>query len=104
MNVTAIPDIERSIARCRLVLSLGALAAVFVDPTEPILTRWIPLTGGSFVIDPYALATLIAHLCYSGAMIVVVHRRLVPLGIRDRVELAIYAARVGLIGLHERSW
>ena len=25
------------------------------------------------------------------------------LGIRDRVELAIYAARVGLIGLHERS-
>lgn len=79
MNVIATSDIERSIARCRLFLSVGALAAVFVDPTEPILTRWIPLTGGSFVIDPYALATLTVHLCYSLIMIAVVSRRSVSL-------------------------
>ena len=60
-----VPHIEYSIARCRLVLSLVAVVAVFIDPTEPLLSRWIPLTSGHFAIDPYVLLLLGAHLTYS---------------------------------------
>ena len=69
MPGTTFLHIEESIARCRVILSLSALAAVFIDPTQPVLTRWIPLTGGSFTINPYAFFTMSAHLCYSVAIL-----------------------------------
>ncbi len=74
------PRIERSVARCRLVLSIAALAAVFIDPTQPVLTRWFPLTGGSFTINPYALAVMGTYLCYSLIIIAVVDREPFSLG------------------------
>jgi signal transduction histidine kinase len=58
-------DMERSIARCRVFLSLISIFALYVDPTEPTLTRWLPLTGGAFTINRYWATVLVAHLVYS---------------------------------------
>ncbi len=68
-------EIERTIARCRVFLSFSALVAVYIDPTRPTLARWLPLTGGPFMLDPVALAVLAAHLVYSVAVYLVVERR-----------------------------
>jgi signal transduction histidine kinase len=65
MRATTLPQIEHSIAQCRLVLSGIALVAVYLDPTEPLLSRWIPLTSGHFTIDPYVLIVMGSHLVYS---------------------------------------
>jgi signal transduction histidine kinase len=69
MRSAQFQHMERNIARCRLALSAVALGAVFVDPTEPTLTRWIPLTGGAFTIDPYTLAVMGMHFCYSSILL-----------------------------------
>ena len=58
-------DMERSIARCRVFLSLAAILAIYIDPTAPALTRWLPLTGGAFVLDRYWVSVLLGHLTYS---------------------------------------
>ncbi|HEY2385983.1 MAG TPA: histidine kinase [Candidatus Binatia bacterium] len=58
-------EMERSVARCRVLLSLAAILAWYVDPTEPTLTRWLPLTGGTFVLNRYWVSVLLAHLAYS---------------------------------------
>jgi signal transduction histidine kinase len=60
-----LPDLERSIARCRVLLSVVAILAVYVDPTLPTLTRWLPLTGGPFMMSAYTFAVMLAHLAYS---------------------------------------
>ena len=70
-------QIERDIARCRVILSVAAPFAVYLDPTEPTLI--LHLTGGLFLIDPYALAVLLLHLTYSVAIYAVVSRPTVPL-------------------------
>jgi len=61
----SVPQIEPKIARCRLILSVAALIALYIDPTEPLLSRWIALNSGSFVMDPYLLTVMAAHLTYS---------------------------------------
>jgi signal transduction histidine kinase len=58
-------DMERSIARCRVFLSLTAILAIYIDPTVPALTRWLPLTGGLFVLNRYCVTVLLGHLTYS---------------------------------------
>jgi signal transduction histidine kinase len=72
------PNLEGSIARCRVLLSVTAIVAVYIDPTYPALNRWLSLRGGPFTIDPYALGVLLAHLVYSLATYTVVARHLVP--------------------------
>jgi len=69
-------DLERNIAQCRVILSIAAFITVYIDPTRPTLTRWMPLTGGPFTLDPYALAVLVSHLGYSAAIFLVVDRGL----------------------------
>ncbi len=71
------PDLELSIARCRVILSAVAIVAVYVDPTHPTLTRWFPLRGGPFTIDPYTLAVMTTHLAYSVALYYALAQRLV---------------------------
>jgi len=56
---------ERTIARCRVVLSLVAIAVVYVDPQEPMLARLIPFASGPFTMDPRLMAAMAAHLAYS---------------------------------------
>src|SRR5579862_3685707 len=56
--------IQQSLARCRVILTFVALCAVYVDPTEPIITRRIPLTYGPYTIDPLVLTIMGAYLGY----------------------------------------
>jgi len=58
-------DMERGIARCRIALAAIAIFAVYIDPTQPSLTRWLPLRGGLFVIDPHARLVMGYYLAYS---------------------------------------
>jgi signal transduction histidine kinase len=65
MTATGVQQMEQNIARCRLVLSLAAIVAMYVDPAEPLLARWIPLVSGPFVMDFRLLAVMGLHLGYS---------------------------------------
>jgi signal transduction histidine kinase len=67
-------DLETKVARCRLVLSVVAIIAVYIDPTEPSLLPWLNLVGGGFTIDWRALTVMGAHFLYSAAVYVVVTR------------------------------
>jgi signal transduction histidine kinase len=58
-------DMERSIARCRVFLSLAAILAIYIDPAAPALLRSLSLAGGIFVLDRYWVPVLLAHLTYS---------------------------------------
>jgi len=71
-------DLQPKVARCRLILSLIAIVAVYVDPTEPTGVPWLHLTGGEFAIDPYALAVLSLHLAYSSCVCWVIARHVLP--------------------------
>jgi len=64
-------DIERNIARCRVMLSLAAFVTIYVDPTRPTLLR---LAGGPFTLDPRALGVLLSHLAYSLSIFLMVGR------------------------------
>src|SRR5882724_11563844 len=75
MRQTPFIEVERTIARCRVILSVTAFIAVYVDPTRPTLTQWLALTGGPFTLDPLALAVMLLHLTYSVAMSFVVRRQ-----------------------------
>src|SRR5437667_4405632 len=75
---TTTSDLQPKVARCRLTLSLIAIVAVYVDPTDPTRVPWIHLTGGKFAIDPYALAVLSLHLAYSSCVCWVIARHALP--------------------------
>jgi hypothetical protein len=61
MTTNGVPQLEQNIARCRVILSLAAIAAVYIDPAEPLLSRWIPLVSGAFVMDFRLAAVVGAH-------------------------------------------
>src|SRR6185295_12458404 len=65
MDPMSLEQMERNIARCRVVLSLAALLVVFIDPQEPQLARWIPWVSGAFRMDPRLFLVMAAHLVYS---------------------------------------
>lgn len=65
MGVQNPPQIEDRIARCRLILSMAASVAVFVDPTAPLVAEWMPIVSGRFIIDPWVLVVMGLHLSYS---------------------------------------
>lgn len=77
-------EMGAKLARCRLILSLVAIIAVYVDPTEPTLLPWLHLIGGRFNIDPYALTVMSAHLLYSLALYYRLPHRVIP---RPRLAL-----------------
>src|SRR5262249_60099298 len=64
MTRYGLADSERTIARRRIVLSVAALIAGYIDPTLPTPTRWLPLTGGPVMLDPLALARELLHPRY----------------------------------------
>src|SRR5438128_12272580 len=76
MRQTPLIEIERHVAWSRMILSVAAFIVVYIDPTRPTLTRWMPLTGGPFTLDPSALAVMLSHLAYSVATYVLADRRL----------------------------
>src|ERR1043165_6705363 len=70
-------DMERSIARCRVVLAVSGIVAWYVDPSAPALTRWAPITGGSFVLDTYWVTVLLTYLAYGLSVAALQARRLI---------------------------
>jgi signal transduction histidine kinase len=65
---------EKTIARCRLVLSVAALIVVWIDPEAPLLAQWIPFIHGPFVIDPRVAAVMAVNVVYSVAIYVALRR------------------------------
>lgn len=65
MTTNGLQQMEHNIARCRVLLSLAAMVVVYVDPEEPLLSRWIPITFGAFRMDPRLFVLMAAHLTYS---------------------------------------
>jgi signal transduction histidine kinase len=57
--------LEHAIARCRVVLSVAAIAVVYIDPEIPLMSRWIAWTSGPFAMDPRFMAVMAVHLGYS---------------------------------------
>src|SRR5262249_48331030 len=58
-------------------LSLVAILAVYFDPTEPTLTRWLPMTGGFMMVNRYWVTVLVTHLMYSLTLFFLQNRPLV---------------------------
>ncbi len=75
MRAHAVIDLESSIARGRIVLSLVTLVSIFIDPTTPHLAAWIPVASGPFTIDPNLLLLLGTHLTYAVMMYVAAQRQ-----------------------------
>jgi len=69
MQAVSAPAIERSIARCRVLLAATTIVAVYVDPSTPLISHWIPVVTGSFTMDPRALAILLPFLTMSLAIL-----------------------------------
>lgn len=67
MNPVHSQDLDRNIARARLILAPATLLSIYIDTAKPDLTPWFSLTGGHLEIDRYAFAVLICHLGYSTA-------------------------------------
>lgn len=92
--------IERNIAQCRIALSVVAPIAVYLDPTQPIFGRLVPISGAAFYIDPLALITMLLHLGYSVAIAAALRssrperRRIVSLSIWGDV---LWAAAIALV-------
>src|SRR5262249_43185439 len=78
-----VQGMELEIARCRLVLSVAAIGAMYVDPAAPLLSRWIPMATGSFTMDAHLLLVMTVHLIYSALFFV---------GLRQRWDWASAAA------------
>jgi signal transduction histidine kinase len=74
-------DVERKIARCRILLSLFALTSLLLDPINPILIRDLGYGGGPFHTDVHVVDVLMAHLGYSLAVLVSLRLSLVPRGV-----------------------
>jgi len=70
-------DMDRKVARCRVLLSLVALVALWADPTKSTLVPIEGLTIRPFGIDPRALALLLIHLVYSLSVYLLLLRPLV---------------------------
>ena len=66
MNLSEFQDLDLSIARARIALSLIAMLSLYVDPST---------AGGLFHLNAYALTTLLCHLAYSVGMYFALSRR-----------------------------
>src|SRR4051794_15985891 len=65
MSETGLQQMEHNIARCRVMLSLAAFVVVYIDPEEPIISRWIDIDFGAFRMDSRLLVIMIAYFTYS---------------------------------------
>jgi signal transduction histidine kinase len=66
MKLPEFQDLDISIARARIAMSLIAMLSLYIDPTT---------AGGLFHLSAYALTTLLCHLAYSFAMYLALTRR-----------------------------
>ncbi len=66
MNLPELRNLDLSIARARIALSLIAMLSLYIDPST---------AGGLFHLNVYALTTLLCHLAYSVGMYFALTRR-----------------------------
>ena len=66
MNLPELRNLDLSIARARIALSLIAMLSLYIDPST---------AGGLFHLNVYALTTLLCHLAYSVGMYFALSRR-----------------------------
>ena len=66
MNLPEFRDLDLSIARARIALSLIAMLSLYIDPST---------AGGLFHLNAYALTLLLCHLAYSSGMYLALSRR-----------------------------
>ena len=66
MNLPELRNLDLSIARARIALSLIAMLSLYIDPST---------AGGLFHLNAYALTTLLCHLAYSVGMYFALSRR-----------------------------
>jgi signal transduction histidine kinase len=66
MNLSEFQDLDVSIAKARIALSLIAMLSLYIDPSA---------AGGLFHLNVYALTTLLCHLAYSVGMYLALSRR-----------------------------
>lgn len=78
-------DMDRSIARCRVFLSVVVCLVLYVDP----------LTGGAFALDRYWATVLAAHLVYSLAILA--FQRRIPLRRVPMVGDVVFVAAVATV-------
>lgn len=67
MKLPEFHDLDLSIARARIALSLIAMLSLYIDPST---------AGGLFHLNAYALTTLLCHLAYSVGIYFALSRRL----------------------------
>src|SRR6266436_5532009 len=67
MNLPDFQDLDLSIARARIALSLIAMLSLYIDPST---------AGGLFHLNAYALTTLLCHLAYSVGIYFALGRRI----------------------------
>lgn len=63
--MTGLQQLEHNIARCRVVLSLAASVALYIDAETPLLARWIHFPNGPYTMDPRLFVVMATHLTYS---------------------------------------
>lgn len=63
--MTGLQQLEHNIARCRVVLSLAASLAVYIDAETPLLARWIHFPNAAYTMDPRLFVVMATHLTYS---------------------------------------
>jgi signal transduction histidine kinase len=78
-------EMESKLARCRLIISLIAIAALCIDPTEPTHAPWLGLNRVGHSVDPVVLGVMGAHLLYSLALSWRLLDALVPQGHRPTI-------------------
>ena len=54
MTDTIVRDTERSVARCRVILSMVTLISLCLESMPAVVPRWLFLSGGPAVFDPRA--------------------------------------------------
>ena len=73
-------DLERKVARSRILLSVFAISAAYLMPNYALLVRW-GLSGAGASISPQVLVVLAAHFGYSIGVYGALSVGLVPRGI-----------------------
>ena len=100
MTATGVQHMERNIARCRVVLSVAAIVAMYIDPAPPLLSGWIPLASGPFVMDFRLVLVMGAHFLYSSAIYLGLWQEwLSPVGVGARTMWVdvLFGAAIGIL-------
>ena len=77
MNLPDFQDLDLSIARARIALSLIAMLSLYIDPST---------AGGLFHLNAYALTTLLCHLAYSVGIYFALGRRFAPANLEAQLR------------------